>query len=153
MVVATAAWAGLVAVSTAMYGKGETLRERLVSMYRQLLQRLSFLWLSDVVLLLACAFLIYDLLAFRQIEIYSEQDTVVTLNDAPGDLHELGVLKGKTPQKFRLELGNRHLVFSDPTTRDPQYSTIVGVQPLWKSWDIDRVSTPKASKGKYEKTP
>jgi hypothetical protein len=152
MVVLAAVWAGFVAASTAMYGKGDNVGERLINAYRKLLLRIPFLWLADLLLVVACGLMVYQLLAFRQIEFYSEEEAVLILNDNPGDLQELGILKGKTAQKFRLGLGKRHLVFLDPTTKDPRYSTVVSIQPIWKTWEIDRIAAPKLAKGTYGKT-
>ncbi len=152
MVVLGAIWAGLIAVSTAMYGKGDTLKDRLVGTYRQFLQRRPFLWLADAILLGVCGFLTYQLLDFRQIEFYAEEDAALILNDSPGELHELGILKGKAAEKFRLQLGNRHVVFSDPTTKSPRSSAVVSVQAIWHAWNPDRVTAPKPARRTYGKT-
>ena len=127
-------WAAFLLVQTVIHGKKEEASANIFKFYRRQLNKGYFLILSNIVLTLLVIGLILQLLMFRQVEFFTNKDLYLYLNDAPGDNNRIGLIKNNDPIKFRLPVGNRHLVFRLPADDSLVSSDLLYVGPIWSHW-------------------
>jgi len=147
LAVLMAGWAGCFAAYILIHGPAASLKERIVTGYRSLLGNLSFLVISNVVLTLSFVALCSLLLSFRQVEVVSDTQVDVLLNDDPGRIEHLRTLKANEVTRVRMPVGRRHLVFENPVTKVPIDAVVVEIPFFWKS--LNRISVHKTSEREY----
>jgi hypothetical protein len=130
LIMAGAVLAGCVAIYFVVTGKKEDALPNLLRLYRGLLTRTTFLWLSNLLGTALVVVVLYKLALFRQVEFISQADIEVYLNDRPGQHELVGILKARMPVSFRLPIGEHLLVFRDPGSEKVLASTSIAVPSL-----------------------
>lgn len=85
--------------------------------YRDCLQRLPFLLVGNVALTAVLAVLLFQLLAYRQVEFLAVSDVEIYLSNDVEFPERLGFLRSKTPSYFRLALGRQRIVAKETATQ------------------------------------
>lgn len=126
-----AVWAAAAILQAIVYGQQDGLKP-ILKTYRKWLFRLGFLGPTNVLLSVLTFVLLYQVLMYRQVEFIVHGDTVeLCLNDTPDTPVTLGLIKNLEPIRFRLHIGDRHLVFRIPAAGDAVYSEMFPVRPVW----------------------
>src|ERR1051325_8594253 len=107
-------WAALLTCYTIVDGIKEHAINKIVQLYRQQLTKSSFLLIGNIILSTLIAGVLWQLLLYRQVEFLANKDVYLYVNDKPGQLERIGLIKKDEPIKFRLGVGRRHLVFKAP---------------------------------------
>ena len=117
-----AVWVSCIAVYFVITGKKEDALPNLRHLYRGLLQKIWFLWISNIVGTILVVTIAYNLIFYRSVEFYGNRSFTIILNDIVNNSEKEGVLIGyvqaKTPKSFRLRVGLRHLVVLDPSSKE-----------------------------------
>jgi hypothetical protein len=126
-------WGALFTCYTIVDGIKEPAVGKIFQLYRRQLTKSSFLLISNLILSAIVARLLWQLLLYRQVEFLANKDVYFYVNDTPGQIERIGVMKKDEPIKFRLGVGRRHLVFKTLTEDKLIASEPLSVIPIWSS--------------------
>ena len=121
LILGGAGWVSCIAVYFVITGKKEDALPNLRHLYRGLLQKIWFLWISNIIGTILVVTIAYNLVFFRSVEFHGNRDFTIILNDTVNDTEKkvlIGYVQAKTPKSFRLRVGSRHLIFVDPSSKE-----------------------------------
>ncbi len=98
-------------------GKFDDALPNLFKLYRNSLERLSFLVVSNILLTFVFVLLIHQLTFFRQVEFLSPTDVELYLADEIGKSERLGFIRARTPAYLRLSIGEHLISVKDVATQ------------------------------------
>lgn len=132
-VIGLSLWVALLACYTIVDGIKEHAVNKIVQRYRQQLTKSSFLFISNIILSTLIMGVLWQLLLYRQVEFLANKDVYLYVNDKPGQIERIGLIKKDEPIKFRLGVGRRYLVFKTPAEDQLIASEPLSVIPIWSS--------------------
>jgi hypothetical protein len=133
------AYVAIILVTILRLGSREKAISYLIDGYRRLLASRLFLFASNVALLTGCGILVWQLLWYRQVELLSDSPCRAFLNDAPGQRAFLGHMSPDVPERRRLRVGKRHLVFMGTSEDSVANVESVQVPPVLSSSNLQTV--------------
>lgn len=104
-------WSGFVLVYSIVKGDRESVFRDLWNSYRALLCSTPFLIVSVVVFLSIESFLVANTVYYRPVDIWTEEDVILYLNDDIGKQTIIGKVIGGQTNKIRLKVGTRYLSY------------------------------------------
>jgi hypothetical protein len=126
-------WVALLACYTIVDGIKEHAVGKIFQLYRRQLTKPSFLLISNVIVTAVVAGLFWQLLLYRQVEFLVNKDVYLYVNDRPGQIERIRLIKKDEPIKYRLGVGRRYLVFKTPAEDELIASESLSVTPIWSN--------------------
>lgn len=135
--IAGTAWVAWIGTLTVRHGLGFNLPQRILEVYRARLARLRNVFVLNGVLCIACAFLGYHLLFFRDVTVVSNRNAELIPHAEAGGLNNIVSLDNKTAV-IRLRVGQHRLVARDGDQLAA--SKPFNVTPFWQADETGKVS-------------
>lgn len=139
LVIAGSAWASYVLIHAVITGDQTNPAPTALGVYRSLLLKTPFLLVSNLVMTLFVAFLLFQLFWYRQVEFVSNGDCLLAWQRDDDVEVPLGILRSMQPADFRVPLWAQAFVTKPiygEGTLHPQYFEI---PPAWRNLDEIRI--------------
>jgi hypothetical protein len=131
-------WASLLLIITIIKGPQVNVVATVINAYRELLNKLPFLIISNLILSLVTGLLVWQLLMYRQVEFVSNQSGYIYLEEGIGPNYRLGPIEQDKPVFYRLRTGLRRMVLKS-AYEEVLYSSAENVEPFWQKSEAIKI--------------
>lgn len=146
--IAGVAWAGIIVVYTVVKGNRERVLSDIWNSYRNLLCSTPFLIASVIVFIIIESFLVIYTIPYRPIDIWSEEEVTVYLNDEIGNKITIAKIPAGKVKKIRLKVGTRHLAYQAVRSGNIGALSPVDIPPWFSKKETPEIRINKL--GSYE---
>ena len=133
-------WSSYFFIELVRTGTNDNLKPTLINKYRNLIAfNLRFLVASNFLLFFIFSILIYQFIAYRQVEFIATRNTELYESFADGTIEKVGDIPSNKIIKFRVKIGRKFFLFRDPAKEEFTSIQPIEIPLIFSSKKIDRV--------------